>query len=138
MKALLDTHVWIWWLTGQPDLPDRERTALDALAEKEVPCISAISLWEAQMLHSKDRLSLDTPFENWLLLAAASDTVTVLPITAEIVIEVNRLPARFHGDPADRIITATAITAQLPLATHDRNIRRSRLARLWHPKKSRT
>jgi PIN domain nuclease of toxin-antitoxin system len=44
---------------------------------------------------------------------------------------VNELPASFHGDPADRIIVATARSHGLPLVTRDANIRRSRLVRLW-------
>ncbi|MGH8588049.1 MAG: hypothetical protein ACREXX_01545 [Gammaproteobacteria bacterium] len=53
MSVLLDTHVWIWWLMGQPELPLGQRVALDRLAERELPFLSAISLWEAQMLNAK-------------------------------------------------------------------------------------
>jgi PIN domain nuclease of toxin-antitoxin system len=43
------------------------------------------------------------------------------------------MPAGFHGDPADRIIVATARANNLPLATRDSNIRRSRAVKLWKP-----
>lgn len=43
----------------------------------------------------------------------------------------NRLPATFHQDPADRLIVATARAGRLPLATHDARIRRSRQTSLW-------
>jgi len=49
------------------------------------------------------------------------------------VIAVDSLPARFHGDPADRLIVAMARTHGIPLATRDRAIRRSRTAKLWSP-----
>jgi PIN domain nuclease of toxin-antitoxin system len=53
-SLLLDTHIWLWWLLGQPELSAAERDALDALAAAGTPPgISAISLWEAQMLASK-------------------------------------------------------------------------------------
>jgi len=133
-SLLLDTHVWLWWLLGQPELSAAERNALDALAAAGTPPgISAISLWEAQMFASKGRLELDGPLTHWLPTAAAAETVTVLPINAGVVLALDALPAGFHGDPADRIIVATARANGLPLATRDSNIRRSRAVKLWKP-----
>ena len=129
---LLDTHVWLWWLLGQPELSAAERDALDALAAAgSLPGISAISLWEAQMLARKGRLELDAALADWLPTAAAAETVTVLPLDVAVVFALDALPAGFHGDPADRIIVATARAHGLPLATRDKSIRRSRAARLW-------
>ena len=93
--------------------------------------LAAISLWEAQMLQTKGRLQLDRPFEHWLRRAAAADVITVLPLDCEVVICVNSLPADFHGDPADRLIVATALAHGLPLATFDSSIRRSQVVPLW-------
>jgi PIN domain nuclease of toxin-antitoxin system len=53
---LLDTHVWVWWLTPGSPLTRTARSALDASAERGTLRLSAISLWEAQVLHSKGRL----------------------------------------------------------------------------------
>lgn len=103
-SVLLDTHVWLWWLLGQPEHSGAERAALDALAAAGTPPgSSAISLWEAQMLTDMGRLQLDS------------------------------LPKGFHGDPADRIIVATARARGLPLTTRDCNIRRSRSVKRWKP-----
>ena len=131
---LLDTHIWLWWLLGQPELSTAERVALDALAAAGTPpAISAISLWEAQMLASKERLQLDTPLTHWLPAAAAPEIVTVLPLNTDVILALDALPTGFHGDPADRIIVATARAHGLPLATRDGNIRRSRTVKLWKP-----
>jgi PIN domain nuclease of toxin-antitoxin system len=130
---LLDTHIWIWWLTGDGSLSEAERNALDAEAELRPPRISAITLWEAQMLHERGRLKLTAPFETWLLEATAPGVVEILPLATFVILEVNRLPPAFHGDPADRIIVATARAFEIALATHDRKIRRSRLVPLWKP-----
>jgi PIN domain nuclease of toxin-antitoxin system len=59
--------------------------------------------------------------------------VTVLPINVGVVLSLDAMPAGFHGDPADRIIVATARANNLPLATRDSNIRRSRAVKLWKP-----
>ena len=50
---------------------------------------------------------------------------------AQVVLAVDSLPASFHGDPADRLIVATARAHRLPLATRDAAIRRSRAVTLW-------
>ena len=54
-------------------------------------------------------------------------------VDSAVVLELNRLPASFPGDPADRMIVATARSHHLPIATHDRAIRKSRVAMLWRP-----
>jgi PIN domain nuclease of toxin-antitoxin system len=133
VRLLLDTHIWIWWVAGQSELPAAEREALDRVAAVELPCISAISLWECQMLHARGRLHLEMPFDSWLFQAVSPDTVELLPLDAEVVLALDHLPARFHGDPADRIIVATARALKLSLATHDRRIRQSRAVSIWKP-----
>lgn len=133
MKVLLDTHVWIWWVTGQKALRRAELEALGNLAESQQLAISAISLWEAQMLHARGRLLLEIPFETWLLQAAAPP-IKVVPLDVSVILALNQLPPSFHGDPADRIIVATARARDLALATRDGDIRRSRAVRLWSAK----
>ncbi len=133
MTLLLDTHFWIWWLTPRSPLKLAERNALDVAAEAGGVYLAAISLWEAQLLHSKQRLQLPLPFSDWLTRATESRVLTVLPLDRDVVVAVNGLPSRFHGDPADRLIVATARTHGIPLATRDRAIRRSRTTKLWSP-----
>lgn len=133
MTLLLDTHYWIWWLTAKSPLKLAERNVLDATAEAGGVYLAAISLWEAQLLHSKQRLRLPLPFSDWLTRATESRVLTVLPLDRDVVIAVDALPSRFHGDPADRLIVATARTHGIPLATRDRAIRRSRTTKLWSP-----
>jgi len=129
---LLDTHIWLWWLLGQPELASKERDALDALAAAGTPPgLSVISLWEAQMLAAKGRLSIDVPLTHWLPTAVATESVTLLPMDVAVILALDKLPTGFHGDPADRIIVATARANGLPLATRDSNIRRSRAVKVW-------
>jgi PIN domain nuclease of toxin-antitoxin system len=131
LRVLLDTHMWLWWLTGSPELTASERRALDRTAEAQQVFLPAISLWEAQMLHSKKRIELPLPFADWLRRASAPGVVKILALDAEIVIALDRLPRSFRGDPADRLIAATARAHRLPLATRDEYIRKSRAVRLW-------
>ena len=134
MKVLLDTHFWLWWLLGSDRLTVRERIALDRLAARAGLRLAAVSLWEAQMLHAKGRLVLDRPFDVWIREASSAAVIEILPLDVEVVIALASLPASFHGDPADRLIVATARAHRIPLATHDRAIRRSRAATIWKPR----
>jgi len=133
LPPVLDTHVWIWWMLGDPSLSVAERKALDSLPEKMRPVLCDISLWEFATLVDLGRVEIDVTVEEWLRVAASPSTVRMQPITPEIVAEMNRLPASFHRDPADRLIAATARFLKHPLATKDRKIRNSRLVTLWKP-----
>lgn len=131
MKVLLDTHIWIWWLTGQHDLAPGKRKQLDQLAESgKPPCLAAISLWEAQMLCRKSRLVLQVDFAEWLSQASDPSVVRLLPLDTSVILALDELPERFHGDPADRIIVATAKAHALPMMTEDRAIRKSRVVKV--------
>lgn len=131
MAPVLDTHVWIWWMLGDPSLSKAERDVLDALPAETRPVLCDISLWEFATLVDLGRVKIDVSIEEWLRHAASPATVKIQPITADIVMEMNRLPESFHRDPADRLIVATARALGFPLATKDRKIRTSRLVTLW-------
>jgi len=133
LSVLLDTHIWVWWLTPGSPLSRAERNALDANAARRELFLSAVSLWEAQMLHAKRRLELPLPFAEWLARATDERMISVVPLSVEVVLALDALPASFHGDPADRLIVATARAHAMPLATHDAAIRRSRAVKPWKP-----
>ena len=95
------------------------------------PAACDISLWEVALLVQRGRLQLQVDLFDWLAVAASPATVQILSINPSVVMEMNRLPASFHQDPADRLIVATARVTGLPVATRDERIRRSRLVKLW-------
>ena len=131
MSVLLDTHVWVWWLTPGSPLSIAEHSALDAKAGRRELFLSAISLWEAQVLHAKRRLQLPLRFPDWLAQAADDRMISVVPLDIDVILAADALPESFHGDPADRLIVATARARKLPLATRDALIRKSRAVKLW-------
>jgi len=129
LSVLLDTHVWVWWLTPDSPLSMAERSALDAKAGRGELFLAAVSLWEVQMLAAKRRLQL--PLPDWLAQAADERMISVVPLDIGVILAADALPKSFHGDPADRLIVATARARKLPLATRDAAIRKSRAVKLW-------
>lgn len=111
--AVLDTHAWVWISAGAPE-------AIAASAFRGRCIVSAISVWEVSMLAEKGRLELVPDLDVWISTNLTAP-VELEPISPEICIASCRLPA-FHGDPADRLIVATAITLGLPLMTADKKI----------------
>lgn len=133
MTVLLDTHAWVWWMEGDNRLGRKTLVALDRLPENERPVISDVSIWEIATLLGLGRWTCQIPFEIWLQKATHARTVTVVPITTPVGIELRRLPHGLHKDPADRIIIATARVLKLPLLTRDRRILGSKLTKSWAP-----
>lgn len=132
MKApLLDTHIWVWWMLGDERLSAGEVDALDRLPPEDRPLLSEISLWEVATLVDLGRITLRESLTSWLRTAASPATVALQRLSPEIMEEMNRLPANFHRDPADRIIVATARSLARPLATRDGKITSTNLVKVW-------
>ncbi len=120
---VLDTHVWIWLMTGARQLKDSSSLSL---IDRAVPYsgirVSAISVWEVGMLEAKGRISLRMGCLDWVKKALSAPGIQLSPLTPEIAIESSHLPDRFHGDPADRIIVSTTRSLGASLITSDKNI----------------
>ena len=131
--VLLDTHAWIWWIKRCPDLTSNELYSLDGLSEEDRPVLCDISIWETALLAKRGRIAVAGSLREWLLLATRPRLVKVMPIDAAVAAEVALLPESFHGDPADRLIVATAKAYGLRVLTRDRRILDSGLIDLWTP-----
>jgi PIN domain nuclease of toxin-antitoxin system len=118
---LLDTHAVIWLAIDQGLGKQSQRIADKALADDRL-AISAFSFWELAMLIAKRRLrALKSAGEQRAKLLAAG--IHELPLTGEIAILAAELE-NLNGDPADRIIAATAIAHDATLMTADSNLLR--------------
>lgn len=120
---LLDTHIWIWALNGDRRALSAGSVAMlnHASAHGRV-LVSAISVWEVAVLSSKRRISLTQPIDTWVSAGLSAPGLRLVPLTPEIAIDSTRLPGVMHGDPADRIIIATARRMAATLVTSDRAI----------------
>jgi PIN domain nuclease of toxin-antitoxin system len=127
--VLLDSHVLHWW-SSEPERVSRR--AARAIEEADELAVSDISWFELAWLARHERIVLSIPLSAWLLKLAGG--VRSVPVSPGIAAHAVSLPATFPGDPADRLIYATAIENGWRLVTKDRRIRAHRHPRpvaLW-------
>jgi PIN domain nuclease of toxin-antitoxin system len=114
---LLDTHVVHWWSAEPKRVSASARKALE---EADEHVLAAISWYELAWLAKHERIVVSIPIRSWLQgLAAQLRTIGMTPAIADTAVA---LPSSFPGDPADRLIYATAIEHGLKLVTKDRGI----------------
>lgn len=118
---LLDSHVLHWWSAE----PDRlSNTAAQAIIQADELVVSDISWFELAWLARHERIILTVPLGSWL--QQLSRLVRTVPVTTAIAGTAVSLPQTFPGDPADRLIYATAIENGWRLITKDHRLRRHR------------
>ena len=119
---VLDTHVWIWWISNPENLSTCAGQAIDQAVTEKGIIISSISTCEVALLFDKGRLELSVDVRDWVRKTEGLPFVRFMPVDNTISLRSVTLPGQFHPDPADRIITATAMTMGLPIVTRDDKI----------------
>ena len=117
---VLDTHIWVWWVSENPRLTPQQQETIAAYQSSGLG-VSIISAWEVAKLVEKKRLELSCSVEEWLKQAVAYPGVRILPLTLSIVVQSTQLTG-FHNDPADQMIVATSKVRNCPLLTADEKI----------------
>ena len=120
MKAILDTHVFLWWIKDYPELSDKARDIIGT-GENEI-FISVASGWEIAIKAGLGRLSFPDEPERFLLEQLVKNSFQVLPIYWSHAMQVSRLP-QHHRDPFDRMLVAQAQAEQMPIISADPLIR---------------
>jgi PIN domain nuclease of toxin-antitoxin system len=115
---LLDTHVVHWW-SAEPDRVSS--AAAKAISDADDLAVAAITWFELALLAKNERIAVTIPIRSWLeRLSRQVRTIGITPAIADAAVS---LPSTFPGDPADRLIYATAIETGWLLVTKDRKLR---------------
>lgn len=112
MKILLDTHVWLWWLSDAEQLDDAARRAITA--RENLAVISAATVWEVSIKRARGKLG----FDGEPVSAVANGGFEPLPISMAHAAAAGALP-QHHRDPIDRMLIAQAQIEGLTVLTRD-------------------
>jgi PIN domain nuclease of toxin-antitoxin system len=122
---VLDTHVLVWWVSGSGRLSLRATRAIDQNLRRGPAIVSTISVLEIATAVRRGRLELGSPLAPWLADLRALPELQFQPVTGEIAELAGGVDEATPGDPADRIIVATAMLLRAKLVTADERLRKS-------------
>jgi len=128
MKALLDTHVFLWWITDDQRLSSRVREII-ADGTNEI-LFSAASGWEIAIKTRLGRLQLPDDPEIFIPEQLELNAIEVLPVQIGHALHVYQLPSH-HRDPFDHLLIAQARLEKLPILTADPQISRYPVEVIW-------
>jgi PIN domain nuclease of toxin-antitoxin system len=118
---LLDTHTAIWLMEGRV-FPNPARKIIDEAIRAEELLFSSASAWEIGLLVQKRRLASTTSAADWVQRLASIRGIQLVSLDAQMAVGATLLPERFHDDPADRFLVATARQLNVPIVTRDARI----------------
>ena len=129
MRALLDTHVFLWFNADDSRLSQRA-TALIRSRDNEM-VFSAVSAWEIAIKYARGRLpEVPQPPESYIPARLSHYGFPTLAVEISHALQVASLP-RLHSDPFDRLLIAQSQVERLPILTSDPNIRRYEVEIIW-------
>ena len=128
MRALLDTHTFLWWNLDDPLLSAEARTIIGT-GQNEI-FLSAASAWEIAIKAAKGRLKLPEPPEKYVSDRMRLHHFSALPVELSHALEVYRLPP-IHTDPFDWLLIAQSQLEDLPILTANADIGRYQVQVIW-------
>ena len=127
MKLLLDTHVFLWYISGDKRLPP---TFLNAIRDPSNDVyLSVVSVWESIIKYQLGKMPLPRSPEIYLPLQRRRHLISSLNVDEASVAELIKLPSH-HRDPFDRLLICQALVKGMTLATVDSEIKRYSVATL--------
>ncbi len=128
MKVLLDTHVFLWWITDDPKLSSRAREIMSNI-ENEL-YLSAASGWEISIKVQIGRLKLPDEPQRFIHSQMRTNAIQSLPILMNHALHVSTLPDH-HRDPFDRLLIAQAQLEGFPILSADPQMAKYQIEAIW-------
>lgn len=117
MRVLLDTHTFLWFITGSDELSDKARGLIEDANNQRF--LSVASLWEMSIKVSIGKLNIDFSFPDLVIQKVYGNAIDILSISPEHLEQLAKMPFH-HKDPFDRLIIAQGLTENMPIITRDR------------------
>src|SRR2546430_16544106 len=119
MRVLLDTHIFLWYITNDRRLPPAVADAVSGSQNEAY--LSVVSVWEALVKYQLGRLSLPSPADQYLQAKQTQHRIAASPLEGAAVSHLLHLPP-LHRDPFDRMLVCQAIHHDLVLITADEQL----------------
>jgi PIN domain nuclease of toxin-antitoxin system len=126
MRQLLDTHIFIWFVMGDPRISVSMRSQI----ENNENLLSIASVWEMAIKHSIGKLNFGLAFDDFIEQQIIRNGIELLPIIIDHITVVATLPLH-HRDPFDRILIAQSVVEKIPLLSADKIFDAYPIERLW-------
>jgi PIN domain nuclease of toxin-antitoxin system len=127
MKAILDTHAFLWGISGDRRMSQKAR---DLFVGPSDLFLSIASIWEILIKVQLRKLSLPEPTGPYVIEKLADNRIETLPIELDHLLAFEGL-ALHHRDPFDRMLIAQALQENLPIITADRHFSRYSVEVVW-------
>lgn len=118
---LLDTCAILYLATDAAIAKPAENFIVAAALSGEI-LVSPVSAWEIGLIAAKKRVRFSMDPKAWFLTFVTRDGIKLAPLEPEAAVDSSFLPTPFHGDPADRLLVATARHLDIPMVTRDPRI----------------
>jgi PIN domain nuclease of toxin-antitoxin system len=128
MKLLLDTHAFLWFIMGSPNLSANARALIEDQANEKF--VSLASLWEMAIKVSIGKLTLSAPFDALIPAQLTLNGFETLNVEIAHISKLISLPLH-HSDPFDRLLIAQAIVEQMHIVSIDSAFDAYPIKRLW-------
>lgn len=128
MKALLDTHTFLWWIADDPQLSPRARQIMEDASTE--PFLSAVSGWEMAIKAQLGKLKLPADLQGFVAEQLRINAIQVLPIEMAHAVHVFTLPDH-PRDPFDRMLVAQSQLENLPILSGDPQIAQYGVTVIW-------
>ncbi|HAO13534.1 MAG TPA: PIN domain nuclease [Planktothrix sp. UBA8407] len=128
MKYLLDTHILIWFISGDKQLSLYAKELIEN--EDNELLVSIASLWEMAIKFNLGKLELGQPFEDLFPTQLEENNIDILKINLEHLNILCKLPL-YHRDPFDRLIVCQALVEQFPVISKDTILDNYGIKREW-------
>jgi len=115
MRALLDTHTFLWAISDDPRL---SRRAQQTFTGPNDLWLSVASIWEILIKVKAGKLPVPLPAGPYLVKKLGENRIEVLPIKLDHVLRIESLVVH-HRDPFDRILIAQSLEEKFPIVTSD-------------------
>jgi PIN domain nuclease of toxin-antitoxin system len=128
VRAILDTHAFLWWVLDVPRLSPAARSMLADGANEFL--FSTASAYELTIKAQGGRLTLPEPADTYVPSRLAANAFEAIPIELAHAVRAGMLPV-IHRDPFDRMLVAQAQVEGLPILTADPAISRYDVETIW-------